>query len=49
MRPPVFFVNALERDQDGNLWVGARAKKEEPGALSGAEPSGLKRHEEATT
>src|SRR6185295_12810664 len=45
MRPPVFFVNALERDRDGNLWVGARAKKEEPGALSGAEPSELKRHE----
>ncbi len=27
MRPPAFFINALERDQDGNLWVGARAKK----------------------
>src|SRR4029078_4868153 len=49
MKPPAFFVNALERDRDGNLWVGARAKKEEPGALSGAEPSGLRRHEEATT
>ena len=49
MRPPAFFVNALERDQDGNLWVGARARKEEPGALSGDELSGLKRHEEATT
>src|SRR6185436_7017675 len=49
MKPPAFFVNALERDRDGNLWVGARAKKEEPGALSGDELSGLKRHEEATT
>src|SRR4029078_275605 len=49
MKPSAFFVNALERDQDGNLWVGARAKKEEPGALSGDELSGLKRHEEATT
>jgi signal transduction histidine kinase/ligand-binding sensor domain-containing protein len=49
MRPPAFFVNALERDQDGNLWAGARARKEEPGALSGAEPSGLRRHEEAAT
>ena len=49
MKPPVFFVNALERDQDGNLWVGARAKKEEPGALSGDEVSSLKRREEAST
>ena len=48
MRPPVFFVNALERDQDGNLWVGARARKEEPGALSGDEVSALKRHEAPT-
>src|SRR6185503_11690489 len=48
MRPPAFFVNALERDQDGNLWVGARAKKEEPGALSGDELSGLKRNDALT-
>ncbi|HEY0722627.1 MAG TPA: two-component regulator propeller domain-containing protein, partial [Pyrinomonadaceae bacterium] len=48
MKPPVYFVNALERDQDGNLWVGARAKKEEPGALSGDEVSALKRNEAPT-
>jgi len=48
IRPPVYFVNALERDKDGNLWVGARARKEEPGALSGNEPASLKRHESLT-
>ena len=48
MKPPVFFINALERDQDGNLWVGARAQKEEPGALSGDEFPRLKRHEAPT-
>jgi signal transduction histidine kinase/ligand-binding sensor domain-containing protein len=48
VKPPVFYVNALERDQDGNLWVGSRARKEEPGALSGGELSGLKRNEAPT-
>ena len=33
MRPPAFFVNALERDQDGNLWVGARAQKRRAGRV----------------
>jgi signal transduction histidine kinase/ligand-binding sensor domain-containing protein len=47
-RPATYFVNALELDKDGKLWAGVRAKKEEPGALSGTEPASLKRHEAAT-
>jgi signal transduction histidine kinase/ligand-binding sensor domain-containing protein len=43
-----FFVNALEQDNEGKLWAGARAKKEEPGVLSGNDPASLKRHEAAT-
>jgi ligand-binding sensor domain-containing protein len=48
IRPIVYFVNVLETDQEGKLWVGARAKKEEPGTLSGNEPASLKRHEATT-
>jgi signal transduction histidine kinase/ligand-binding sensor domain-containing protein len=48
VRPAMFFINALERDNDGKLWAGARAKKEEPGTLSGNEPATLERHEAAT-
>jgi hypothetical protein len=48
MRPLVYFVNALERDINGNLWVGARSRKEEPGALAGKEPSELTRGEDPT-
>ncbi len=48
MRPLTYFVNALERDKNGTLWVGARSKKEEPGTLSGSGPSNLKRIEAAT-
>lgn len=47
-RPAAYFVNALERDKDGKLWAGARARKEEPGALSGSEPPSLRRLEAAT-
>jgi len=47
-RPVVYFVNSLEFDNNGNLWVGARSKKEEPGTLSGATPSTLKRNEAPT-
>jgi len=47
-RPASYFINALEIDKDGKLWAGARARKEEPGALSGYEPSSLKREEAAT-
>ena len=45
MKPQAYFVNALARDRDGKLWAGARAKKEEPGTLSGEDPSNLKRFE----
>src|SRR5262249_44191395 len=48
MKPPAFFVNALERDREGHLWIGARAKKEEPGTFSGDELSNLKRQEPPT-
>jgi signal transduction histidine kinase/ligand-binding sensor domain-containing protein len=47
-KPVTFFVNALEHDKDGKLWVGARVKKEEPGLFSGNDPASLKRHEAAT-
>ncbi len=47
-RPVTFFVRALETDSNGKLWVGARSKKEEPGALTGDEPSNLVRSEAPT-
>ncbi|HKG97762.1 MAG TPA: two-component regulator propeller domain-containing protein, partial [Pyrinomonadaceae bacterium] len=47
-KPVTFFVNTLDRDNEGKLWVGARAKKEEPGLLSGNDPASLKRHEALT-
>lgn len=47
-RPNATFINTLERDTDGKLWAGARARKEEPGALSGHEPATLKRLDAAT-
>jgi signal transduction histidine kinase/ligand-binding sensor domain-containing protein len=48
MKPVAFFVNALERDREGRLWIGARTRKEEPGLLSGNELSNLKRLDAAT-
>lgn len=48
MRPMAYFVNSLERDKDGKLWVGVRARREEPGALTGNALSNLKRTEDAT-
>ncbi len=47
-RPAVFFVNALARHNDGKLWAGGRARREEPGAFSGTEPTNLKRTESPT-
>jgi len=47
-RPVAFFVRALETDNNGKLWVGARSKKEEPGALTGDGPSNLVRSEAPT-
>jgi signal transduction histidine kinase/ligand-binding sensor domain-containing protein len=48
MRPMAFFVRALEIDSKGKLWVGARSKKEEPGALTGSDPANLVRNEAVT-
>jgi len=48
MRPMVYFVNALERDKKGKVWLGTRAKLEQPGALTGAAPTALKRTETPT-
>ena len=48
MRPMVYFVNALEQDNRGKLWLGTRAKREDAGALSGDTPVGLKRTETPT-
>jgi signal transduction histidine kinase/ligand-binding sensor domain-containing protein len=47
-KPATFFINALERDRDGKLWAGGRARKEEPGAFTGTEPGNLKRTEAPT-
>ena len=48
MRPMVYFVNAVERDKNGKLWIGARAGKEAPGASTGDEPAALRRTEAPT-
>lgn len=48
MRPMVYFINAIERDKNGNLWAAVRARKEEAGALSGDAPANLKRTEAPT-
>src|SRR6185503_12452305 len=48
MRPMVYFVNALEQDNRGKLWLGTRAKREDAGASSGDTPVGLKRTETPT-
>ncbi|HEX6732572.1 MAG TPA: two-component regulator propeller domain-containing protein, partial [Pyrinomonadaceae bacterium] len=47
-RPVVYFINALATDTAGNLWAGARSRKEEPGVLTGAQTSTLNRHEAPT-
>ena len=47
-RPATFFVNALERDKDGKLWAGGKARKEEPGAFSGSDATNLKRFDAPT-
>ena len=41
-------VNALERDKNGHLWLGTRARKEAPGTLTGDAPLTLKRTEAPT-
>ena len=47
-RPATFFINALERDADGKLWAGGKARKEEPGAFSGTDAANLKRFDAPT-
>jgi signal transduction histidine kinase/ligand-binding sensor domain-containing protein len=48
MKPLAYFVNALARDAGGDLWVGARSKKDEPAALSGKQPAELTKNEAPT-
>jgi signal transduction histidine kinase/ligand-binding sensor domain-containing protein len=48
IRPMIYWVNALERDKSGRLWLGTRARKEAPGALNGDAPLALKRTEAPT-
>jgi len=40
-RPSFNFIRALETDSDGNLWVGTRARKDEPSLYRGSDPSKL--------
>ena len=47
-RPATYFVNAITTDAEGKLWAGARARKEEPGALREDDKSTLARFEAAT-
>jgi signal transduction histidine kinase/ligand-binding sensor domain-containing protein len=37
-RPGAYFIEALERDAEGNLWMGTRAKSEESGLYQAHEP-----------
>lgn len=48
MRPIAYFVNAISTDADGKLWAGARARKEEPGALKEDSKSTLARYDAPT-
>jgi signal transduction histidine kinase/ligand-binding sensor domain-containing protein len=43
LRPPNFFVRALETDADGKLWLGARVRKEERALYQGTAPHNLVR------
>jgi signal transduction histidine kinase/ligand-binding sensor domain-containing protein len=43
LRPPNYFVRALETDADGKLWLGARGRKEESGLYQGTAPHNLQR------
>lgn len=46
--PPIFFVRALEVDNNGKLWVGTRVKKDEPGLFTGRSAADLVRNDAAT-
>ncbi|HYN24113.1 MAG TPA: two-component regulator propeller domain-containing protein [Pyrinomonadaceae bacterium] len=43
LRPPTYFVRALETDADGKLWLGTHGKKEESGLYQGTAPHNLVR------
>ncbi|HET6647916.1 MAG TPA: two-component regulator propeller domain-containing protein, partial [Pyrinomonadaceae bacterium] len=43
LRPPAFFVRALDTDTDGKLWLGARGRKEESELYQGTAPHNLAR------
>jgi signal transduction histidine kinase/ligand-binding sensor domain-containing protein len=47
-KPRSYFVNALETDGQGRLWVGARARAEESGLLDSGEPQKPTRANAAT-
>jgi signal transduction histidine kinase/ligand-binding sensor domain-containing protein len=46
--PSAFFVRALAVDESGKLWVGMRARKGEPGLLTGRSAANLARNENPT-
>jgi signal transduction histidine kinase/ligand-binding sensor domain-containing protein len=48
IRPPAYFIRALETDTAGNLWVGARGRKDEPALYRGENPAKLTRLDAAT-
>jgi signal transduction histidine kinase/ligand-binding sensor domain-containing protein len=43
LRPPAFFVRALETDADGKLWLGAQVRKDETALYQGTAPHNLLR------
>lgn len=48
IRPQAYFVRALEKDGDGNLWLGAKSKKEESGLYEGHDTSRVTRADTPT-
>jgi signal transduction histidine kinase/ligand-binding sensor domain-containing protein len=47
-RPQVYFIRALETDTKGQLWVGARSRKDESGFYEGSEAARIARLEAPT-
>lgn len=39
LRPASYFIRALETDVSGNLWIGTRSRKEEPGVFHDSTPT----------
>ncbi len=48
LRPPAYFVRALETDPQGALWIGSRSRKEESGFYQGEDVARIVRGEAAT-